>query len=101
MDGVNVQQHSSPPPKPQPAQTPPPPPPQPPANNGQNHNANGRGFDSNRISAKQHKFIMDLLKEANMTKGELNKHCVEAYGSVVDYINRHDASSLIDWLRKR
>jgi len=44
---------------------------------------------------------MDLLKEANMTKGDLNKHCVEAYGSVVDYITRHDASSLIDWLRNR
>jgi hypothetical protein len=44
---------------------------------------------------------MDLLKEARITKTELNQHCVEAYGSVVDYITRHDASSLIDWLRKR
>jgi hypothetical protein len=97
---VNVQQHSSPPPQFQPPQTPPPPPKEP-ASNGQNHTANGRGYDSNRISAKQHKFIMDLLKEANMTKGDLNKYCVEAYGSVVDYITRHDASSLIDWLRNR
>jgi hypothetical protein len=24
-----------------------------------------------------------------------------AYGSVVDHITRHDASSLIDWLRNR
>ena len=44
---------------------------------------------------------MDLLKEANMTKSELNKHCIEAYGFVVEYINRHEASCLIDWLRKR
>jgi hypothetical protein len=44
---------------------------------------------------------MDLLKDARMTKTELNKHCVEAYGSVADYITCHDASSLIDWLRKR
>ena len=44
---------------------------------------------------------MDLLKEARMTKTELNQHCVEAYGSVVDHITRHDASSLIDWLRNR
>jgi hypothetical protein len=90
----------SPSPQPQPVQ-PPPPPPREPSGNGQNHTTNGGGYDSNRISAKQFSFIMDLLKEARMTKGELNQHCVEAYGSVVDHITRHDASSLIDWLRKR
>lgn len=93
--------HTEPPARPQPAQTPPPPPPKEPSTNGQNHTANGRSYESNRISAKQFSFIMDLLKEARMTKSELNQHCVEAYGSVVDYITRHDASSLIDWLRKR
>jgi hypothetical protein len=83
----------SPQPQPQKTQSPPPPPKEP--------ATNGRGYDSSRISAKQFSFIMDLLKEARMTKAELNQHCVEAYGSVVDYITRHDASSLIDWLRKR
>jgi hypothetical protein len=85
--------HLAPQPQPQPAQTPPPPP--------RESATNGRGYDSSRISAKQFSFIMDLLKEARITKTELNQHCVEAYGSVVDYITRHDASSLIDWLRKR
>ena len=42
-----------------------------------------------------------MLKEARITKGELNQYCVEAFGSVAEYIIRHDASSLIDWLRKR
>jgi hypothetical protein len=91
-------------PSPQPQPQPAPPPstsPKESAGNGQNHTSNGRGYDSNRISAKQFSFIMDLLKDTRMTKGELNQHCVEAYGSVVDYITRHDASSLIDWLRKR
>jgi hypothetical protein len=87
-------------PQPQPA-PPPPPPPREPATNGQNHTINGRGYESKRISAKQHSFIMDLLKDAHMTKSELNQHCVEAYGSVVDHITRYDASSLIDWLRNR
>jgi hypothetical protein len=92
----------TPPPKHQSAKTPSPPPPRrEPATNGQNHTANGRGHDSSRITGKQHKFIMDLLKEIDMTKSELNKHCVEAYGCVVDYLTRHDASSLIDWLRNR
>jgi hypothetical protein len=98
--GENNGNHSAPPPQPQ--STPPPPlPPKEPVSNGQNHTTNCRGYESNRISAKQFSFIIDLLKDARMTKGELNQHCVEAYGSVVDYITRHDASSLIDWLRKR
>ena len=101
--------HHTPPAQPQPATTPPPPPesatngrtwPKP-ATNGQNHTTNGQSYESNRITAKQHSFIMDLLKDARMTKTELNQHCVEAYGSVVDHITRHDASSLIDWLRNR
>jgi hypothetical protein len=92
--------HLAPPPQAQPAQTSPPLPKEP-ATNGQNHTGNGRGYESNRITAKQHSFIMDLLKDARMTKTELNQHCVEAYGSVVDHITRHDASSLIDWLRNR
>jgi hypothetical protein len=104
--------HPSPPAQPQPAPTPPPPPRVPatngqdggtksPANNGQTQTTNGQSHESNRITSKQHSFIMNLLKEARMTKAELNQHCVEVYGSVVDHITRHDASSLIDWLRKR
>lgn len=92
--------HLAPQPQPQPPQSPPPPTKES-STNGQNHTDNGRGQEPNRISAKQFSFIMDLLKEARMTKSELNQHCVEAYGSVVDHITRHDASSLIDWLRKR
>jgi hypothetical protein len=92
--------HHTPPAQSKPPQTPPPPVKEP-ATNGQNHTTNGRGYESNRITAKQHSFIMDLLKDALMTKTELNQHCVEAYGSVVDHITRHDASSLIDWLRNR
>ncbi len=70
-----------------------------PPNNGQQ--GNGAANGGNRITGKQYSFIMDLMKQASMTKGELNKHCVEAYGSVVDHISRGDASSLIDWLRSR
>ncbi len=62
---------------------------------------NGQSNGSNRITGKQYKFIIDLMKNAGMTKQELNDHCVEAYGSVVDHITRADASSLIDWLQSR
>lgn len=63
--------------------------------------ANSQGNGSNRITGKQYKFIMSLMKTAGMTKRELNDHAMEAYGSVVDHITRSDASSLIDWLRDR
>jgi len=97
--------HPAPPAQPQPAKALPAPT-NGPASNGQNHtgnnqSANGRSQESNRITAKQYAFVMDLIKEARMTKNELNQHCVEAYGSVVDHITRRDVSSLIEWLRNR
>jgi hypothetical protein len=72
-------------------------------NDGQyvnNRPANGQN-NGNRITGKQYRFIIDLMKEAGMTKREMNDHCMEAYGAVVDHISRSDASSLIDWLQSR
>ena len=63
--------------------------------------ANGQGNGGNRITGKQYKFIIDLMKEAGMAKKALNDHCMEAYGSVVDHISRSDASSLIDLLQDK
>jgi hypothetical protein len=65
-----------------------------------NRPANRKG-NGNRITGKQYRFIIDLMKEAGMTKREMNDHCMEAYGAVVDHISRSDASSLIDWLQSR
>jgi hypothetical protein len=67
-------------------------------NNGSGNNQNNGG---NRITGKQYKFIIDLLKVSGMTKKELNAHCMEAYKSVVDHISRSDASCLIDWLQNK
>jgi hypothetical protein len=69
--------------------------------NGQPQATNGNGNGGNRITGKQYKFIIDLMKQAGMTKRELTAHCTEAYGAVVDHISRADASSLIDWLRSQ
>jgi len=62
-------------------------------NRGNNGNSNGR------ISAKQHKYILNLIKDAGMTRAELNEHCLQAYSAGLDYLSRTDASSVIDWLR--
>jgi hypothetical protein len=72
------------------------------AGNGGNGSENQQGNNRNgRISAKQHKFILDLITSKGMTKSQLNQQCTQIYGSVVDYINRNDASSLIDYLRSQ
>ena len=65
--------------------------------NGGNNSQSGNGGNGNgRLSAKQHSFLMKLSNEKGLTRKELNDQCVEAYGSVVDYLNRNDASSMIE-----
>ena len=72
--------------------------------NGRNQPNGGNGSNGNggnRITGKQFKFVMDLTGEIGMTKGDLNKHCIEAFGVAVDFITRSDASSLIDFLKRK
>ena len=61
-------------------------------NSQSGNNSNGNG----RLSANQHSFLMKLANEKGLTRKELNDQCVEVYGSVVDYLNRSDASSMIE-----
>jgi len=67
--------------------------------NGYQRNGNGNGNGNGRITSKQHKFILSLLKNNGITKKEINQRCVDVYGSVLDYLNRADASSLISELQ--
>jgi AraC-like DNA-binding protein len=68
---------------------------------GNNHpdkdDDNNSGYeDSKRITSRQHKYILKLALERGISRKELNKHCLEAFGVSVDYLSRADASSLID-----
>jgi hypothetical protein len=67
--------------------------------NGYQHNGNGNGNSNGRITAKQHSFIQSLLKNKSITTSEINKKCVDTYGSVLDFLSRADASSLISELQ--
>jgi len=67
--------------------------------NGDGYQHNGNGHGNGRITAKQHKFILSLLKNNGITKKEINQRCVDVYGSVLDYLSRSDASSLISELQ--
>ena len=69
--------------------------------NGGNGGSRSRGYNNQgngRISSKQHKYILDIIKDLGMTKSEINQQCVQAYGSVLAHISRNDASNLIDEL---
>ena len=64
--------------------------------NRSNGSNGGNGSKGNRISAKQHKYIMSLCLERGISKSKLNQHCLEAYAVAIDYLTRADASSLIE-----
>lgn len=63
-------------------------------NHSKGHNSEGNG----RISSKQLKYILNIIKDLGMTRSELNQQCVQEYGSVLDHISRSDASTLIEKL---
>ena len=69
--------------------------------NGGNGGSRSRGYNNQgngRISSKQHKYILDIIKDQGVTKSQINQQCVQAYGSVLAHISRNDASNLIDEL---
>lgn len=53
---------------------------------------------SGRLSPKQHQLIWKLAAEAGIGKEELNRHCQQQYGRVVDFLAKSEASRLIEAL---
>ncbi|MFH2044786.1 MAG: hypothetical protein ABIK92_06545 [Pseudomonadota bacterium] len=66
-----------------------------------NYPKNGNGSDNVGITGNQYKYIMDLVDKAGISEQEVNEYCVKTYGRVLDHISKGDASSLIDWLKRR
>lgn len=67
--------------------------------NGSAANTPGNGNGNGRLSAKQYKYILQLGQKLGKSKADLDKHCVEAYGSVTQHISVAEASGLIDQLK--
>lgn len=66
---------------------------------GQQSQSNGNGNGGNgRLSGKQYKYIMSLMRNQGRSKSEIEGHCIEAYGTSVQHLSRVDASSLIESL---
>ncbi len=64
-----------------------------PSTNGKASNGNGNG--NGRLSQKQHGYILKLVGENGITRAEFDRDCVEKYGTVLDFLNKNDASAVI------
>ena len=66
--------------------------------NGGNNQSGGDQSGSNgngRLSSKQYKYILRLADGLDMSKADLDRHCLEAYGSASEYLTKADAHFLI------
>ena len=63
-----------------------------------NHQPQDSPGTGGRLSGKQHKYILKLGEEAGLNKSQLNEQCLSVYGVALDYLQKADASSLINQL---
>ena len=72
-------------------------------NGGGNGNGNNRpsGSDGNgngRLSAKQYQYIQRLNEDMGKNSADLNKKCLEMFGTVSQFLSKGDASAMIEHL---
>ena len=71
--------------------------------NGSNGNGNNRpsGSDGNgngRLSAKQYRYIQKLNEDMGRPSSDLDKQCLEMFGTVSQFLSKGDASRMIEHL---
>jgi hypothetical protein len=66
--------------------------------NGSTNHGNGNGNGKGRLSAKQYRYIQRLNEDKGRTAAELNKQCLEMFGSVAQHLSKGDASVMIEHL---
>ncbi|WP_163336126.1 hypothetical protein [Desulfopila sp. IMCC35008] len=62
--------------------------------NGNGHESNG-GNGTSRLSQKQHSFLLHLADDRDISRKELDDMSRERFGSVISFLSKGDASSLI------
>jgi hypothetical protein len=66
--------------------------------NGGSGNGSGGGNGNGRLTAKQYRFLTQLSEGQGQTKADLDKNCVEVFGTVAQYLSKGDASAMIEHL---
>ena len=67
--------------------------------NGDSANSPGNGNGNGRLSSKQYRFLVQLNDRLGRSKADLDKHCLEAYGTAAQYLSKVDCSKLINELK--
>lgn len=52
-----------------------------------------------RLSAKQHRFLLQLARQTGLSRTELDDRCRQQFGTTLDHLPRSAASALIDQLQ--
>jgi hypothetical protein len=65
--------------------------------NGSGSNGgNGNGGGNGRLSAKQYQYIQRLNEDMGKNSADLNKKCLEMFGTVSQFLSKADASAMIE-----
>jgi len=67
---------------------------------GNQQNLTGIQYNS-RISQSQHKYLHSLAHKQGLTTSELSLLCQDRFGVSVDFLNKTDASSMIEELKRQ
>ena len=68
--------------------------------NGDNrpHRSDGNGGNGNgngRLTSNQYKYILKLNDDLGFNRDQLDRRCLESFGTVAQYLSKTDASNLI------
>jgi len=67
------------------------------ANGGNRHHGNGgNGNGNGRLTSKQYRYILRLNDALGKSRSALDKHTLEAFGTVAQHLSKADASALIE-----
>jgi len=66
-------------------------------NGGNRHSINGgNGNGNGRLTSRQYEYILRLNNALGKSRSGLDKHTLEAFGTVVQHLSKPDASALIE-----
>ena len=66
--------------------------------NGNNRPSGTDGNNNGRLSSKQYQYIQRLNEDMGKNSADLNKKCLEMFGTVAQFLSKGDASAMIEHL---
>ena len=70
-------------------------------NQSRSGNGGGNGSSKTRLTNKQLQAIYSIGKSKNMSQRDIKDYCIEVFNKVPDYLNKEEASTIIQELQDR